>query len=287
MRSFNQISLKNRSRLLFFFLIITAFLMQSFSTKLFVLKPKEIGLSFLGIIQGAVSGTKDFFVNTANSIQELNRLQEEYNALQRKIIQYQLIETNAQSLQEENKRLKDLLGYGEQLNYEYISAEVIAKDPGNVFSTIVINKGAFHSIEKNQTVIAYNDGIQGLVGRIQEVGYRTSTILPIYDSNCFVAARVEKSRYEGLVNGNNTSDNPLSMNYIEKRSRSYLQYSDLIITSGMNSIYPKGINIGIIKEIGGKDWENNLELSLEPIIDFSRLEYVFVLKTTRTGQDQE
>ena len=68
------------------------------------------------------------------------------------------------------------------------------------------------------------------------------------------------------------------LKYVKKRARTEIRYGDLLITSGMSSIYPEGIYIGRVRTIGAKEYESTLALTVEPIIDFSKLEYVFVLR---------
>ena len=67
------------------------------------------------------------------------------------------------------------------------------------------------------------------------------------------------------------------MTSIPKSARSALRVGDLVVTSGLSSIYPPDIYIGRVTSIGSKPWETSLSVDIEPVADFSRLEYVFVL----------
>ena len=127
-------------------------------------------------------------------------------------------------------------------------------------------------------VIAFQQGFQGLVGKVFEAGPISAKVMPVTDTACFVASRMKDSRYEGLVSGAGIGKENLVMTYVQKRAKDEIQFGDLVITSGMGSIYPKGIFIGRVKKISAPEWKTSLELELEPIIDFSRLEYVVVLK---------
>jgi rod shape-determining protein MreC len=91
-----------------------------------------------------------------------------------------------------------------------------------------------------------------------------------------VGARLLTSHYEGLVNG--SGDESVTMKYVKRYARSNIRYGDIVVTSGMKSLYPSGIFIGAVKAIHAREYDTSLELELEPVIDFSRLEYVFVLK---------
>jgi rod shape-determining protein MreC len=130
-------------------------------------------------------------------------------------------------------------------------------------------------------VIAFQNGIQALVGKIVQAGQFESLLMPIYDVSSFVPCRFSSSRYDGLVEGQGKWEYPLLMRLISKRARSEIHYGDMIITSGVkgvvDAVYPAGINIGRVSRIIYQEYETSMEVELEPFIDFSCLEYVFVI----------
>jgi rod shape-determining protein MreC len=67
------------------------------------------------------------------------------------------------------------------------------------------------------------------------------------------------------------------MRYVRKTAAPLIEYGDLVVTAGLGGLYPKGINVGRIREVAAPAYESSLELSVEPIIDFSRLETVFLI----------
>ncbi len=276
----------HRTGVMFVCLLIVSFLLLAFSSGRVVLKPKEIGLSIFSVFEGGFTGLGSFLSRTVNSVGELKRLRVQYAQLENQISDLETVERDVAELRAENQLLREQLGFAQTLSYTHIAAEVIGKDPGNLFSTIVINKGSRQGIAKDMSVVAYQDGFQGLVGKILVVSANSSIVLPITDPNCYVAGRLQSSRFDGLVSGAGSGAGDLNMSFVQKRARDLIQYGDLVITSGMNSIYPKGIYIGRVRDIAAKAWETSLELKIEPVIDFSRLEYVFVVKKPADEQDQ-
>ena len=240
---------------------------------------KETGLSVFSVFQTGINQVENFFSRTFNSINELKKLKIEYDELQDKLSEYKIIERDLVELRQENKILREQLGFSREIGINHIPAEIIGKDPGNVFNTIAINRGSRHGVKKDMPVIAFQEGFQGLVGKVVSTGLFSSQVIPLYDSTCYVAARLQKSRYEGLVSGMGGLHKNLIMRYVKKRARAEIKYGDLVITSGMNSIYPKGIYIGRVRAVWGKTYETSLELEVESIIDFSKLEYVFILES--------
>lgn len=241
--------------------------------------PESIGLTVLGFFQRGFSAVGSFVTDTVSSIAELQRLRENYRELAAKLDRYTNMERGMADLREENKRLKEQLGLSADLGYQRIAARIVAKDPENLYSTIMIDKGVGDGIRKNMPVIAFQDGIEGLVGRVVEVGRGTCMVLPLYDSGSFVAARVaDGSRYEGLVGGQGSADDPLLMRFVKKRAKDEVQFGDLVVTTGFESVYPPEVAIGRAKKIIAPDFQTSVDIELEPVLDFSRLEYVFVIK---------
>jgi rod shape-determining protein MreC len=272
---FRDFATKNRTVLTLVVCIVISLLSLAFSSQSFVLRPKEVGLSVFSLIQSGIYQVGSFVSRTVASVKELGELRRNYAILLDRVKQYEGIQNDITELRQENSRLKTILDFSQQFSFKNIPAQIIGKDPGNIFSTIMINKGSADGVRANMPVVAVQDGVQGLVGKIESVGIKTAMVLPLYDHLTYVAARLQRSRYEGLVNGG--GDSSVTMQWVEKTAAKYLQTGDLVITSGMNSIYPKGIRIGYVSSISARPSDTSLQLEIKPIIDFAKLEYVFVI----------
>jgi len=240
--------------------------------------PERIGLTILSFFQRGFDSTGQFVSETVNSISELRRLEQSHKELLTRVETLSNIERSFTDLRRENERLKEQLGYLETAQYSSVSARIIARDPENLYSTFVLDKGATNGIVKNQAVVAYQNGVEGLVGRIVEVGRTSSVVSPIYDTTSFVAIKLERSRYDGIAVGSGTAETPLVIRYIKKRAKDEIQYGDLVVTSGMKSLYPPGISIGRVTKLKDLDYLTSLELEMEPVIDLGRIEYVFIVR---------
>jgi rod shape-determining protein MreC len=94
-----------------------------------------------------------------------------------------------------------------------------------------------------------------------------------------VSARLDVSRFEGLASGQG-ADRPtllMMMKYVKKIAADSIEYGDLVVTAGLGGQYPAGINLGRVRDISAETYETSLTLEIEPIIDFTTLEHVFVL----------
>jgi rod shape-determining protein MreC len=157
---------------------------------------------------------------------------------------------------------------------------IIGKQPGNFAASITINKGEKDGVKADMPVIAKSADFYGLVGKVITVGAGTSIVMPIFNSSFYVSAILEKSNYEGLVNGLGETDPNVIMQYIPKLAKSDIVYGDLVVTSGLGLAFPRGIHIGKVQSIISK-YETSMELTIAPVIDFGKLQYVFVIDKGR------
>jgi len=270
---------KNKNGVTFTAILVLCLLMMLFSNSNVVLQPKKVGQSFFSLFQLSIHAVADWFSGTWNSIGELKRLRSELDEARERLVEYERVFRNLTELRRENQVLREQLGFSQALSFRYISAQVIARDPGNQFSTIMVNRGSVHGMRQGMPVIAFQGGLQGLVGRVVVVSLSTAIVQPITDPNSFVAARLQTSRFDGLVAGSQGVPGLLTMSYVKKLALNEVQYGELVITSGMGQLFPEGIHIGRVREMTAKEYEASLELEVEPIVDFSRLEYAFIIET--------
>lgn len=266
-----------RNAYVFVILAAVSFLLLFLSTRSFIIDFKNVGsTAFLGVRSGVDSVTS-FVSRTVMSVKELATLRKEYNELSDRVSRYEQLERNAAEIRQENIRLKEQLGFSESIIYRHIPAKIIGRDPDNLYSVSIINKGTRDGLGQGMPVIAFHDGTQALVGRIIQAGYFESMVMPLYDTSSFVSARFSESRYEGIVEGQGSYEDPLLMRFIRKRARDDISFGDMVITSGMGRLYPEGVNIGRVSRVMVQESETSIEVEIEPSIDFSRLEYVFVI----------
>ena len=236
---------------------------------------KSFGIRFLLETQ-RVSGSlfeqaKEVF-ETLGSIRQIRKKQ---NELLTTISEYEGLEREVVELRRENDILRRQLHLAQTIKYKHLAAQVIAGDPTNLFPAITLNKGAFDGVEEGMAVTAFQNGFFGLVGKVIQVGLRSSKVRLIVDPDNFVAARLARTRLQGLVEGKGF--NTLLMRYVRKDSRITISVNELVVTSGMQSIYPPGIYIGHVKEVRSRDYMATLDIVLNPVINFDSVEYVYII----------
>ncbi len=169
----------------------------------------------------------------------------------------------------EGLRLQKLLTMKDQSDYVSMTARVIGMDQKSLIKTILINKGTSHGIRNGLPVI--NE--QGVLGRIIETSWHVSRVLLISDGNSNIDALVQGTRVQGMLQGSGAMR--CMLKYIAKTEE--VKTGDLVVSSGMTEIFPKGLLLGTVIRADKKDSGLFQRIEVVPAVDFTRLEEVMVL----------
>jgi len=187
-------------------------------------------------------------------------------------------------LEEENNRLREAVELKNRFdNYEIIGANIVGSDPGNFLYNYRIDIGSLDGVEIDDPVIASNNV---LVGRIYSIGLTSSVVMPLIDELSGISAWTTK--VEGghaIVKGDIEfkADGLCLMDTINESME--MQIGDVLETSGMGGIFPKGILIGEITEVFKETSLIGRHAIIRPFIDFNALEEVYILKEIDTGEN--
>lgn len=281
---------RHRDGIVFFLLILSSIVAMMVQSNTVIQANRRLGMSFVAAVQSATSNVRDGIKDSVNSVARLRDLQEQYNVLSKQLDESLELNRSIEALLQENEALNTALEYSRASRFINIPAKVIGKDPGIIFDNIMVNKGSRHGVQLNMPVIAYQDEMQSLVGIVVQVSQNSSLVRPIIDSMSYVSARLTRTRYEGLLQGRGSQSRTVIMDYLDRNSRNQIDVGDEVITSGLNSLYPANLHIGKVTALLGNSYETSLQLEVEPSVDFSRLEHVFILKAeeaqvfTETGE---
>lgn len=243
----------------------------------FIVNFDKLGFTVFSSLQKTVHAVENVFTGTVTAVRDMAHLRSEYQQLTEKLKDYEFLQRNNTEIRKENERLKEQLDFATEIKYRNIPAQIIGRNPDSQYSGITLNKGARNGIKKGMPVIAVQAGNVGVVGRIITVGVGTSMMMPVYDVRCNISSRIQNTRDLGIVSGNGSSDGALSLKYIRKRVMDDFNYGDIVVTSGENGNYMRDIPVGRISKITVLDYDSSLNIELDPIIDFNRLENVLVI----------
>ena len=210
--------------------------------------------------------------NFFSSIGDLADLREENKRLKQANEQMQTEIDQARDLTEENAELLANLELDESwLAMDRVAAQVIGDAPGNFKWAVLIDKGDEDGIEEDMAVI----NPDGLVGKVIRTSADTSLVLLLIDPNIGVAATDEAGNIRGSITGNGEGEG-FSLQYVDKESDA--EVGTRIVTSNFNrGIYPRGIPIGFISNISGDVRATDLDITVNPAVDFADLNVVQIL----------
>jgi len=275
----------NSSFYVFVSLVIVSILLLMFSSGNFIFHIKNTGLSLFSGIRGGIYEFTSMVSRTVLSVKELAELRKEHAELLKQLERYEELERSNAEIYQENIRLREQLGFAQTLRYKRIPAQISGRDPNNLFSAVLINKGSFAGVKQDMTVVAWQNGTQALVGKVIQIGAFESLVMPVYDNNALVSSRLSVTRYEGIVEGQGNQETPLLMRFVPKRARDEINIGDIVVSSGMGGVFPSEINIGRVNKIFSPEYETTLEIEILPMIDFSRLEYVYLIEKETSVSD--
>lgn len=275
-------SLKKNKKLFILTFLIICILIAIFSVSR--INPTFFEKSFGYIItpiQKAVSTSSVWLEKKIDLISKMKQIEEENKTLKLEIeIKEQEIKKLKQ-IELENKKLLALLETSSRYNeYSKITANIIAKDPGNWYENFIIDKGEKDGVQKNMVVIAQG----GLVGKIEETGANYSKVSSIINGTYSVSGKTLRTDDEGFIKGDLSNKGQYKMEYIDKEAE--IKKGDEIITSHLSEIYPPGITIGYVNEVS-LDKYNNLSKTavIKPGVDFKHLEKVLIISNTQNTQN--
>lgn len=222
---------------------------------------------FSGLAAGISGGITD--------IQTFSRLRAENESLRAKAEAYDATLHLLEELEIENERLRALLGFSQAVPYEYVVADVVARNPDNWFSRVTINRGAADGIAKDMPVVTS----QGLVGRIVQVSGSVSVVELLTDRDSAAGAMVQSSRDAGVARGQGSETPLLSMLLFVREAE--VNVGDTVVTSGLGEIYPPGLFIGRVVEVRKEHYGLIKSAQIRPGVEFGRLEEVLVITNYR------
>jgi rod shape-determining protein MreC len=206
----------------------------------------------------------------------LRNVKSENEALTRQLEAAQIELQQQRALADRTRTLEQLLELRDRSNLNTTAAEIIAAGATPDFRTLTIDKGTRDGVRPDMAVIAP----AGVVGRVVMPSTRAAKVQLLIDRNAAAGALVERSRAQGVVTG--SGDNRLRMDYVSEVADVIV--GDLIVTSGIDGIYPKGYVIGQVESVE-KSGTSYQTITVKPAVDVTSLEEVLVVLTPTPARE--
>ncbi|MDO4803736.1 MAG: rod shape-determining protein MreC [Lachnospiraceae bacterium] len=281
----SRISIKIKSRHLLVALGILCFIMilGTLTTSAVPSPIRNAASMFVTPFQNGVNRIGTVMNGWASGFRNVRKLKNENEELQARIDE--LTEDNNRLIQcqEELTRLEELYKLDREYpEYTKVAASVIAKDPGNWYSTFVINKGKADGLAVNMNVISGG----GLVGIITETGDHWSSVRSIIDDENNISAMIATTSDTCIVSGNLASMSNGRIDFSELRDRgNVVEEGTNIVTSSISTQYLTGILIGYVAEVAEDSNHLTKYGTIIPAADFKNIREVLVIQELKQTKE--
>ncbi|MGC9196129.1 MAG: rod shape-determining protein MreC [Syntrophobacteraceae bacterium] len=203
----------------------------------------------------------------------LRNLRSENEALKSRIALLQNQVTTYQEAYIENQRLRRLLDFKKATGYNTLAAQVVVHDLTGWFQTLLVDKGFKDGVSADMPVV--NE--EGVIGRILEVSDHYSRVLLITDQGSAVDAIDVRNRVRGILCGKDA--NGCILKYVNANLD--MEEGDLIITSGKDGIFPRGLRLGVVHAVYRDPAGMFQRIDVKPLVQLSRIQEVLILKCAK------
>lgn len=246
---------------------------------------EDLALGILQPVLGSAAAMQDSADAASGTLTDPRTLRSRIAELQSQVDAMTLDNVRLKELETENAILRQQLAYKQaNTDYDLVGATVLQRlvqpnpdlarvigvEPSNLVRFVILDQGSAEGVKPGMPVLTP----QGLVGRVTDTGNHWSKALLILDPSSSVNAVVQSTRATGVVQGDVNGN--LIIKYVPQGEA--IKTGDKILTSGLGGNFPKRLVIGQVTEVRKRDIDLFQEATIQPSVDFARLEFVLILK---------
>ncbi len=227
-----------------------------------------VAITSRGVV--AVSTTVEEIINIPNIVKENKKLEEENLALKEENLMLNDIVARSDYLRNEHELLSNS-------KFNLVKANIIGKsnDPNDKF---LIDKGSLNGINRLDTVIlgiqsSENVVVEGLVGKVEDVGDNWSKISLIIEENNSISFTNVRTQEGGIINKTNGE----TIEGYMFDSQSDIIADDRLYTSGLGEVYVPRIYVGRVTNVVNDEENLRKKVTIVPAVDFEKLNNVMVI----------
>ena len=227
-------------------------------------------------IQSLLASVHRGALSAWHTITDWKRVRSENMALRADNERLRVQSLQARETDQENRRLRRLLALRDRMPLATLTGEIIGRESGGWARSLTVNRGRADGVAQQMPVIVP----EGLIGRVARVRSGASIVQLLNDPTSTVGAVVQRTRTPGLVEGE--PGGSVRFKFMA-RDGAGVAPGDLIVTSGLGTLFPKGIPVGRVTAIEDKGSALFHFAVLLPVVDAARVEEVLLL----TGQSTQ
>jgi rod shape-determining protein MreC len=220
-------------------------------------------------LQGLLTAPVDLARGLVRRYVALTGLRSENDALRTRLSELEDENLQYREALLESAHLDRIAEVRSELELPMLPAQVASRDLSPWYRTVLVDRGREHDVRSGMPAVT-EDGIVGLVTATSPHAARVMLLL---DRQSAVDVMVQRSRVRGIVRGLGS----------DEREHEYtvrgedVQVGDMVITSGLGGVYPKGLRIGEVVSVSAAGSQLLQRARIRPAVDFGRLEQLFVV----------
>lgn len=210
----------------------------------------------------ALYGIGDYFAS-------LQSLQEEVGILRKRELENAQTLQAAAQLATENAHLRQLLKLNERLPVQSLPAEILYDARTPYERKVILNKGLHDEVILGQPVIDEN----GVIGQVTRVFLHTAEVTLLTDKDQAIPVQAARTGIRSIAYGRGQAGY-LELRFMEANAD--IQPGDVLVTSGIDGLYPPGLAVGEVMDISDKSGTFN-HIVCRPLAGLDRSRQVLVL----------
>ena len=227
-------------------------------------------------VTDAAKGFTDYFT-------EFDKLKAENEELKNRLAELEDKNYKINEIEEMNRWLYSYIDLArEHTEFDFAVANIVGREVGNYMTVFTLDVGTENGVTKDMPVVTAD----GIVGYVNEAGPNWCKVLTIIESASAVGAYVERSGEVGLLEGDFAMrlEGLCKLTYLA--SDSDIEVGDRILSSGLGSIYPRGLVVGIVERVEPDEYSRTITAYVRPSAVLDDLSRVMVIKSYETVRDE-
>lgn len=235
---------------------------------------------YVGVkIKESVDGFSRYFENMDKLIEENEKLKEENSRLEKEL-------ADSKATKEENERLREFIEVKRSYpELKFSDALIIGAGSENYMTVFTLDRGSGDGIRLGMPVVVK----EGIVGSVCELGYNWCRVRAITEASASVGAYISRSGEVGVVSGDISLKDTGRCRLTYLPEGADIEVGDLVYTSGLGSVYPRGLLIGRVISVKDNEYLRTVEAEIECAVDFKSLDHVMIITDYKLSDelDQE
>lgn len=231
---------------------------------------RSIASFLLTPVETVMLWPRDIILGSYDYLTTKGTLEQQNEALEKRVAELTLLANQSELFMAENAQLRKLIGIQEQTRFKILIAQILYNPPNPLSQKVIIDRGASSNITAGQAVADH----QGIVGQVVRVMENKSEVSLLDDRDMVMPVQVARNGLRAALYGNGRG-RPLELRHMAAVSD--LQVGDVLMTSGIDGIYPPGFAVATIDKIDRNVDKNFAYVYCSPVGGVNRFRHVMVL----------